>query len=309
MKLNSRHPQDFETYLNNIGLKDVTKKKHLLYFRHFTEMFDSFVTQKTIDSFLQQKTSPNHRAMIKHLINLLKRDSELTQEEEIEVGRLVILKQVGRKKKNIIRIVTPVEFNKLVEGCSLSNEITTERFKLMMQWQYSGGLRVNELCSLKFEDLMYKGRKKFFEDGRDKLKYQKVHIRPEIGKGNKESFVYIKTDIYLGYFDFLKKWAKIEPNRVNKILSNQKTMWWLNKQKYSRVFNEQFFKVLGWRLPEGKSTHILRHSRATHLLQEGKDLLWVKEFMRHESVQTTEVYVHLAKDRIGTELNSNLSFS
>ena len=305
MKLSPRHRQDFETYLDNIGLKDVTRDKHLLYFKHFTEMFDSFVTQKTIDSFLQQKTSPNHRAMISHLIELLKRDDELTQEEKIEVGRLSILKQVGRKKKNLIRVMTPQEINKLIQECSLSSDLNTQRFQLMIQWQYSGGLRISELCKLKMEDLMYQGRSQFFSDGRDKLEYQKIHIRSEIGKGNKESFVYIKTDVYLAYFDFLKRLFYIDSKRANKILSNEKPIWGLNKKKYSKLFKEQFFKVLGWRLPEGKSTHILRHSRATHLLQEGKDLLWVKDFMRHESVKTTEVYVHLAKDRIGKELNSN----
>jgi len=51
MKLSQRHTQDFETYLDNIGLKDVTKSKHLLYYKHFTEMFDSFVTQKQLILF------------------------------------------------------------------------------------------------------------------------------------------------------------------------------------------------------------------------------------------------------------------
>ena len=302
MKLSQQHTHDFETYLNDIGLKDVTISKHLLYFKHFTEMFDSFITQKTIDSFLQQKTSPNHRAMISHLIELMKRDNDLSSEEKIEVGRFTILKHVGRKGKNLLRIITIGEFNKLVNECQLSNDFNTQRFRLMIQWQYYAGMRINELCMLKMENLGYSGRSKFFEDKRNELNYQKVHIPKELGKGNKEAFVYVKTDVYLSYFDFLKKWFSIDSNKANKIRTNLKSIWGINKKKYSKQFKEQFFNVLGWRLPFGKSTHILRHSRATHLLQQGKDLLWVRDYMRHISVKTTETYLHLVKDRISEEL-------
>ncbi len=305
MKLLSTHYQDFETYLNNIGLKDVTKSKHLLYFNHFIEMFDSFVTQKIIDSFLQQKTSPNHRAMISHLISLLKRDDNLNQEEKIEVGRFTILKQVGRKGERLLRIITIEELNKLVRECKLSNDFNTQRFKLMIQWQYSSGMRINELCMLRIENLMYSGRSKFFEDKRNELNYQKIHIPQELGKGNKESFVYVKTDVYLAYFDFLKRWFNIDSNKAEKIRTNHKSIWGVNKKKYSKQFKEQFFNVLGWRLPEGKSTHILRHSVCMHLLQEGKDLLWVRDYMRHKSVKTTETYLHLVKDRISEGLESS----
>ena len=302
MKLLTTHNHDFETYLNNIVLKDVTKSKHLLYFNHFIEMFDSFVTQKTIDSFLQQKTSPNHRAMINHLIELLKRDDNLSEVEKIEVGRFTILKQVGRKGERLIRIITTKEFDKIIRECYISNDFNTERFRLMVQWQYYSGMRINELCGLRMENLGYYGRSKFLEDKRDKLNYQKIHIPKELGKGNKESFVYVRTDIYLAYFDFLKRWFNIDSNRADKIRTNLKPIWSINKKKYSSQFKERFFNILGWRLPIGKSTHILRHSRATHLLQEGRDLLWVRDYMRHKSVKTTETYLHLVKDRISEGL-------
>ena len=307
MKLSQRHTQDFETYLDNIGLKEITKSKHLLYYKHFTEMFDSFVTQKTIDSFLQQKTSPNHRAMVSHLIELLKRDDDLIQEEKIEVGRFTILKRVGRKGKNLLRIITVEEFNKFVKECNLSSDFNTQRFRLMIQWQYYSGMRITELCMLKIENLGYSGRHKFLEDKRDKLNYQKIHIPKELGKGNKESFVYVKTDVYLAYFDLLKKWFSIDSNRAEKIRTNLKPIWGINKKKYSKQFKDQFFNILGWRLPFGKSTHILRHSICTHLLQQGKDLLWVRDYMRHISVKTTETYLHLVKDRISEELEKSSS--
>ena len=305
MKLKDNHQADFELYLETIRLKPITIKKHVSYFKQFKGLFDGFVTQGTIDAYLREKKSPNHRAMLTHLIELLKRDSLLGQEELLEVSRLVVPKNQGRKGSSLIRVITKDELNRLLSNVSLNNDLNTHRFKLMISWQYYSGLRISELCGLKIEDLGYSGRKKFLEDKRDELKYQKIHIRKELGKGSKEAWIYVPTDIYLGYFDFLKKWVQIDSNRAGKVLSNIKTIWGLNKKKYSKLFKEEFFRVLGWRLPPGKSTHILRHSRATHLLQEmgeGK-LLWVRDFMRHNSVKTTEGYLHLIDDRIGKELN------
>lgn len=303
MKLQERHTQDFETYLNNIGLKEVTSSKHLLYFKHFKEMFDGFLTQKTIDSFLEVKISKNHKAMIKHLTELMKRDNLLSAEEQLEVSRLSILKKVGRAIKLQIKIMSKREIEKLIESCQLSTPFQTQRFKVMCAFQYSSGLRVSELCSLRWEHLNYQGRTKFYEDGRDKLPSQKLRITPDIAKGNKEAYFYVKTDVYLSYFDFLKEWSESEPSAVAKIQRNECSIWRKNKKKYSSEFKEQVFRTLGFRLPDNKSSHILRHSRATHLLEEGMTLLGVRDYMRHSSVAVTEQYLHLAKDSVSKELD------
>ncbi len=298
MKLNAKHYLDFESYLNNIGLKKVTRQKHLLYYRHFRDMFNSFITQGTIDSFLQQKLSPTHRAMIKHLIEVLKRDDNLTEPEKIEAGRFMILKKMGRGQKSIMRIMEKNEVIKLINNTRLGTDFSTQRLKLMMAWQYYAGMRVGELCGLRFSHLNYKGRRDFIDTGRDKLKYQVINIPKELGKGNKEGNVYVRTVDYVSYFDFLKRWLEIDFKKANKIRTNQYSIWNVNHVRYSKQFKEQFSNILGWRLPDGKASHILRHSRATHLLQEGREILWVRDFMRHSSVSSTEVYVHLSKDRI-----------
>ncbi len=302
MQLQQRHKQDLETYLKNVGLKPITYQKHLLYFQHFNDMFNGFITQKTIDSFLSQKTSPNHRAMINHLINLLKRDNELSQDEQLEISRMVILKKLGRKDTKPIAILTKEEIKRLVEKCRLIDDFSTERFKLMVLWQYTSGLRINELCNLRWEHLKYQGRTRFYEEERDKLKYQKLYITSDIAKGGKASDFYVRTDVYLAYFDFLKKWKNISSQVVYRIMTNQKAIWGRNKKKYSRDFNLQIFKALGFKLPDNTSTHILRHSIATHLLMDGMTLLEVKDFMRHSSVKETERYLHLAKDLVAKSL-------
>lgn len=302
MQLKPKHEQDFETYLQNIGLQPVTSAKHLLYFNHFKVMFGGFITQAAIDSFLSQKTSPNHRAMVKHLLDLLKRDATLTQEEQLEVSRLVILKHVGKKDTAPIRILSKEEIKKIVDGAKLSSDFQTQRFKLMVYFQYCSGLRIDELCRLRWEHLNYQGRTKFYEEGRDKLEYQKLNITSDIAKGGKAASFYVRTDVYLALFDFLKHWKSLNPLTINRVYSNLKPIWGKNKKKYSKEFKEQAFRTLGFKLPDNKSTHILRHSICTHLLQGGMPLLQVRDFMRHDSVATTEKYLHLAQDLVGKAL-------
>lgn len=304
MKLQLRHEQELNDYLKGIRLKPVTIDKHMLYFNHLIDMFGGFLTQRIIDSFLTQKTSPNHRALIQHLINSLKRDDSLGQEEQLEISRLVVLKTAGRVTKKLIQILTKEEISKLISGCKLSSSLETQRFKLMVLWQYSGGLRIDELCKIKFDMLNYQGREKFYEDGRDKLKYQKLVLPPEITKGSKEGQVYIKTDVYLAYFDFLKYLQGINSGLVLKIYNNKKSIWGKSKKKYSESFGKQCMNVLGL---QNKSSKILRHSRCTHLIQEGMekgklDLIFVRNFMRHSSVKTTEEYIHLAEDVVTKKL-------
>jgi site-specific recombinase XerD len=302
MQLNDEYEHGFEEYLNAIRLKDITRDKHLLYYKHFTEMFGGFLTQKAVDSFLAQKTSPNHFAMINHLLNFLRRESGLSDSEQLEISRIVPLKPLGRKKSDVIRILTKKEIQMIVDNCKLNNQFNTDRFKLMVLFQYTSGLRITEVTSLKFSMLNYQGRKKFIEDGRDNLRYQKLFIPPEIAKGNKGSPFFVRTDVYLAYMDFLKRWKEISPTVAESILIDKKTIWSINKRKYSKMFKEQVFNTIGIRLPDSKSTHILRHSVCTHLLQEGMPLLEVRDFMRHSSLAITEKYMHLSDDNVSKEL-------
>jgi len=267
-------------------------------------MFNGFVTQQTIDSFLTEKRTPTHRAMVNHFVDFLKRDPDLSDEERLEISRLVISKNKGRKKKSKIVIMTKQELDKMSKNARLSTPFQTERFKLMMRWQYGTGMRISELCGLKFKDLGYPGRSQFFSEGRDKFPYQKILLPAEIAKNNKERFVWVKTETYLAYFDFLKRWMKIDLKAANKIYNNQCSMWKRNKKKYSSDFREQYFKTLGLHLPKMRNTHILRHSRATHLIEDGMPLMQVKEYLGHDSIKTTEKYLHLAENLVEKNLNN-----
>lgn len=166
------------------------------------------------------------------------------------------------------------EINSLIAVIDLSHP-QGERNRTILETLYSCGLRVSEIITLKISDL-------FFEEG---------FIRV-LGKGNKERFVpihsraqqlidlYIKTDR-----------NKIEPQRgfEDTIFLNRRGKG-LTRQMIFIILKDLAEKI---GLHKKISPHTFRHSFATHLLKNGADLRAIQQMLGHESITTTEVYVHL----------------
>ncbi len=152
-----------------------------------------------------------------------------------------------------------------------------ERNKTIIETIYSCGLRVSELTSLKISDL-------FFEEG---------FIRV-IGKGNKHRFVPIHFTTQKLINSYIKHFRNImRPNKgfEDTLFLNRRG----NGLTRQMVFT--ILKQLAVKLDLNKkiSPHTLRHSFATHLLKGGADLRVIQQMLGHESITTTEVYVHLDK--------------
>lgn len=169
------------------------------------------------------------------------------------------------------------EINSLIAAIDLSHP-QGERNRTILETLYSCGLRVSEIITLKISDL-------FFEEG---------FIRV-LGKGNKERFVpihsraqqlidlYIKTDR-----------NKIEPQRgfEDTIFLNRRGKG-LTRQMIFIILKDLAEKI---GLHKKISPHTFRHSFATHLLKNGADLRAIQQMLGHESITTTEVYVHLDRN-------------
>jgi len=289
MKLKPQHEQDFESYLISLGLGELTLKSYLEYYNLFVETFEGFFNQKTIDSFLSKRNNSPPRATIRNLLNFLRRNETLTNEEALEISRITILKKTGRRTKKPIQIISENEVLKLIHNCKLRNDFETDIFKLLIAFQYSGGLRITELMNLKFKDLQVKS----FDE---KKKYHRIKIRPEIAKNKKGGFVYIKTNLIKSYFTFLENLSK---ELFKKIKDNELTLWCdQTREHYSRNFHKQSFKIL----EKDLHTHCLRHSKCSNLLASGLSLLEAQKFMRHENAETTLRYYHLLNEDVGKSL-------
>ena len=190
----------------------------------------------------------------------------------LDVSTKIDKPRVRRKLPNILTIE---EVDNLL-NIQLNNAYDF-RNKAMLELMYSSGLRVSELVELKIKDIdLDNGYVKCF------------------GKGGKERIIpigeiavdYLKKYIY-GYRDSMKKGYYTE----NVFLNN-------HGKKISR---QGFFLIIKEISKEKKiekniTPHMLRHSFATHLLNNGADLRTIQEMLGHSSITTTQIYTNVSTD-------------
>ncbi|RED18975.1 integrase/recombinase XerD [Flavobacterium cutihirudinis] len=184
---------------------------------------------------------------------------------------LIETPKTGRKLPDTLSVQ---EIDSLIAAIDLSKN-EGERNRAILEAMYGCGLRVSELISLKISDL-------FFDEGFIKI----------TGKGNKERFVPIGK--------LTKKYIEIYKNEIRPHLIIKKGFedtLFLNRRgnQLTRAMIFTIIKDLAVKvgLHKNISPHTLRHSFATHLLENGADLRSIQLMLGHESITTTEIYVHL----------------
>jgi integrase/recombinase XerD len=168
------------------------------------------------------------------------------------------------------------EIDALIDAIDLCHP-QGERNRTIFETIYSCGLRVSEAITLKISDL-------FFEEG---------FIRV-LGKGNKERYVPIHESAQ----KYIKMYLKAIRNHILPQKGFEDTLFLNRRGKgLSRQMIFMILKDLAVKIDLKKkiSPHTLRHSFATHLLQNGADLRAIQQMLGHESITTTEVYVHVDK--------------
>ena len=195
---------------------------------------------------------------------------------------LIEVPKIGRKLPDTLSLQ---EIDKLIAAIDLSKE-EGERNRAMLEMLYSCGLRVSELITLKISDL-------FFEEGFIKI----------TGKGNKQRFVPISptTQKYVHlYKDQVRNHLVIQKGHEDTLFLNRRG------KQLTRAMVFTIIKTLAVKIGLNKtiSPHTFRHSFATHLLENGADLRSIQMMLGHESITTTEVYMHLDRKHLSEVLNA-----
>ena len=195
---------------------------------------------------------------------------------------LIETPRIGRKLPDTLSLQ---EIDALISAIDLSKP-EGERNRAMLETLYGCGLRVSELVTLKISDL-------FFEEDFIKI----------TGKGNKQRFVPIANST--------KKYIDIYKNTIRnhlQISKNHEDTLFLNRRgkQLTRAMIFTIIKNLAVtiNLQKNISPHTLRHSFATHLLENGADLRSIQMMLGHESITTTEIYVHLDKKHLSQIINA-----
>ena len=188
--------------------------------------------------------------------------------------------KVGFKLPDTLSLI---EIDKLISAVDLSNK-QGERNRAILETLYSCGLRVSELTNLKLSNI-------YFNES-----YLKV-----IGKGDKERLAPIggRALKYLTtYINEVRNHQTIKKGQEDFVFLNNRgagltrVMIFLIIQKLSALIG----------LKKKISPHTFRHSFATHLIEGGADLRAVQEMLGHENITTTEIYTHLDKDYLRSNL-------
>jgi len=184
--------------------------------------------------------------------------------------------KIGRKLPDTL---SEAEINQIISVIDLSKP-EGERNRAMLETMYSCGLRVSEMIGLRISDL-------FFDEGFIKV----------IGKGNKQRFVPINS--------YMIKLIEIYKNQIRSGIKTQKGFedtLFLNRRG-KQISRNMVFMILKDHaqkagISKTVSPHTLRHSFATHLLENGADLRAIQQMLGHESITTTEIYMHLDKSHL-----------
>lgn len=195
---------------------------------------------------------------------------------------LIEAPKTGRKLPDTLSLQ---EIDNLIDAIDLSTN-EGERNRAMLETLYGCGLRVSELITLKISDL-------FFDEGFIKI----------TGKGNKERFVPIGS-LTQKYIDIYKNAIRSNLN----IKKGAEDTLFLNRRgnQLTRAMIFTIIKDLAQKINLNKniSPHTLRHSFATHLLENGADLRSIQLMLGHESITTTEIYVHLDRSFLKEVMHS-----
>lgn len=189
--------------------------------------------------------------------------------------------KIGKKLPDTL---STQEINTLIAAIDLSKP-EGERNRAIIETLYGCGLRVSELTNLRLSDL-------FFEEDFIKI----------TGKGDKQRFVPI-SKLNKKYIDLYRKEIRIHQN----IQPGHEDFLFLNRRgkQLTRAMIFTLVKQLAERigLTKNISPHTFRHSFATHLLENGADLRAIQQMLGHESITTTEVYMHVDRTHLGEVLN------
>ena len=170
--------------------------------------------------------------------------------------------------------LTTKEIDALIYKASL-NKNNGLRNETIIEVLYSCGLRVSELINIKISDL-----------------YINEQLIKVLGKGNKERFVPISKTakkLILKYIESIRNYKKVKKGHEDTLFINNRG------KKLTRVMIYTILNNIANEIGLKKkiSPHVLRHSFATHLIENGADIISIQKMMGHENIVTTEKYLHV----------------
>lgn len=257
------------------GLSQNTVNSYRMDLTYFLDKFDSpqEISRGDINNYIRELREKNFApsSVTRKIASLRGFFKWLCAGEYIKTNPTLTLEQ-PKNPKHLPKVLSVEEIEKILhENLSLQE-------KLIVELLYGCGLRVSELTNLKINDIdINSGMLRCY------------------GKGSKERIVPTGTKLksalnnYLPEREFLIQ--KFNLQSKNLLISEHGKL-------YTRQDIYNFIHAQGKKINKNISPHTLRHSYATHLLENGADLRVVQELLGHSDVATTQLYTHISKKRL-----------
>jgi site-specific recombinase XerD len=247
-----------------LRLRNCSKRTIKSYERCLHEFFRQYpdapwkLTEESVKSFLLKKFEDGYAPQT---VNVYLNALKFYNREVLKSSTALDLKYAKRSLKLPV-VLSRSEIERIIEA------IPNKKHKLMVSLAYGAGLRVGELVALRVKDV--------------ELEELMLHIREGKGKKDRVSLVpeKMKKDL----------WLLTEGRSANGYVFESERGGGLTERSIQKVF-EKALATAG--IKKGASFHSLRHSFATHLLENGVDIRYVQKLLGHSSIRTTQVYTQV----------------
>lgn len=285
-----RIKQQFGAYLTmERGLSVNTRNSYIFDVEKFVEWLEGERRQlrdtdlDTLRAFMADLhdlgISPRSQARIVSGLRLFFRYLRLEGYLELDPTELLESPRIGLHLPEVLSLSEIDGMIEAIDGTSAA----AVRNRAIIEMLYACGLRVSELCNQEINNL-------YFDEG-----YITVN-----GKGSKERLIPISEQSAGVIMEYLDERARITPHSGEEgivFLSSRGTR--LSRSMVFRIV-KQLAELAG--VQRNVSPHTLRHSFATHLLEGGANLRAIQQMLGHESIGTTEIYLHLDRQQLRQEI-------
>ena len=292
--------KQIDSFINYLISERGLSENTITAYRNDLYQFLSFIEQQKSNNQIiaEHWIQVNSNYLLKYILALQKRDYSKTtlarkiaslkslfgfliDEDLIHVNPTMNLTSPN-KGRSIPKFLTEKEINSLLHKMSLDDSINAKRNLTMLELMYATGIRVSELVSLNIKD----------------INYEEDYIRC-FGKGSKERLITIH--------EHAKNTLQHYANDVRPLLVSRKNFepsdhaLFLN-HRGQRMTRQGFWLIIKESALKAKIQHLtphtLRHSFATHMIQNGAPLRFLQELLGHSNISTTQIYTHMAKTHI-----------
>lgn len=269
---------------NTINSYGIDLKLFLEYLRENEIPSFKQVNKEVIVNYMQSEKNNNkaNSSILRSVSSLRKFFQYLAQEKIIEKDPMLLI-DTPKKKQHLPQVLTKEEVEKLLHSPN-TGQVLGLRDRAMLELMYATGLRISEIINLKLEDL-----------------HLTMGTLQTLGKGHKERIVPVGDEAI--------KWINRYLEEARPKLLKQKRSNYLflnfhgNNLTRQGVWKNLKAEVRKAGIQKNITPHTLRHSFATHILENGADLRIVQELLGHADISTTQIYTHLSNKQLADIYN------